>query len=370
MSSHPASVGIRVEPGDSATAYTVHVRAGCLDELPDMLATEIGAHRYVMISDDTVARLHGHALCDRLNQAGVRTDLLTFAAGEASKTRAIWTSITDSMLELGIGRDACVLAVGGGVAGDLAGFVAATYMRGIDVVQIPTSVLAMIDAAIGGKTGVDAPAGKNLIGAFHHPRAVIADPRVLATLPDHDYRAGLAEAVKHGAITDADYFGWLVANAALILSRDDAAVERLIRRSVEIKAAAVQRDAREHGSRAMLNFGHTVGHALERLTDWRVPHGHAVAIGMITEARAGEAMGLTERGTAAALASACTAFELPARMPVGVAPGDVLDVMMSDKKSRAGVPRFALISRIGQPLHTGHWTHEIDRGALTRALEP
>ena len=204
-------------------------------------------------------------------------------AGRASKTREQWARLTDALLEQGFGRDSGIVALGGGVAGDLAGFVAATYMRGLPYVQVPTTLLAMLDASVGGKTGVDTPQGKNLIGAFHPPAAVIADPLVLGTLPERDFRGGMAEAVKHGLIADAAYFAWMERNADALLRRDQAALTRLVRRSVEIKAEVVSGDEREAGRRAILNAGHTVAHALEHATAYALPHGEAVALGLVAE---------------------------------------------------------------------------------------
>lgn len=360
-----------VTPGDGAPPYTVHIGAGLLEQAHRLLETEVRAHRYVIVTDENVARLHGHAFRERLHGAGVPVGLIEVAAGEASKTRQVWSVVTDRMLEAGVGRDGCVLAVGGGVIGDLAGFVAATYMRGIPVVQIPTTLMAMIDASLGGKTAIDVPAGKNLVGAFHHPRAVLADPHVLTTLPDAQFRAGLAEAVKHGAIADADYLTWLSDAAPAILARTDAVVERLVRTSIEIKARIVSADARESGVRAILNFGHTVGHAVERLTDWRTPHGHAVAIGMVVEARLGERLGLTEPGTAATLERLCLRFGLPAGLPHGISMAAVADATLSDKKGRRGVTRFALIRRPGAALQVEQqWTIAVGRERFIEALSP
>src|SRR5690606_4159708 len=198
----------------------------------------------------------------------------------------------------GFGRDCCVIALGGGVAGDIAGFVAATYMRGVPFVQLPTTLLAMIDASVGGKTGVDTAAGKNLVGAFHAPRIVIIDPLTLRTLPETELRSGLAEAVKHGAILDAAYFDWIADHVDDLLARDHAALEYLIARSVDLKANVVSEDPLESDRRAILNFGHTVGHALERCTNYRLPHGFAVSAGMCAEAALGQAAGFTNRGAA------------------------------------------------------------------------
>jgi 3-dehydroquinate synthase len=293
-----------------------------------------------------------------------------FPAGEAHKTRATWMDLSDRLLARGIGRDAAVIALGGGVVGDVAGFVAATYMRGVPCIQVPTTLLAMIDASIGGKTGVDVTAGKNLIGAFHPPGLVVVDPLLLDTLPDAELRNGLAEAVKHGAIADARHFRWLVEQAPVLTRRDPAALSALIRHSVEIKAAVVGRDPDERGERAILNFGHTAGHALERLTGYAMPHGHAVSIGMVIAARLGESMGVTEAGTTDALREALDGFALPTRPPDDVAPADLAAAAVSDKKARAGTIRFSLLRRIGVAAQTpdAGWTFPVEASALAAAL--
>jgi 3-dehydroquinate synthase len=240
-----------------------------------------------------------------------------------------------------------VLALGGGVTGDLAGFVAATYLRGIPLVQLPTTLLAMIDASVGGKTGVDTRAGKNLIGAFHQPRFVLADVDSLATLPPAEVRSGLAEAVKHGAIADEAYLDWIGLNADALLRLEPAITVELIRRSVQIKAAAVAADEREAGLRKTLNFGHTIGHAVEARSAFRLLHGEAVAIGMVVEAKIGEAIGATRPGTARRLEDVLTRVGLPTRVPPDQHPEEVLELTRADKKSRAGRVEYALLARIG-----------------------
>ena len=238
------------------TTQNITIQAGSLHRISEYLP---GAHAYAVITDSNT-RPFGQRIAESLTNA----QFFEFAAGEENKTRATWEQLTDAMLARGLGRDTCVIAVGGGVTCDLAGFVAATYMRGVPVVQVPTSLLAMIDAAIGGKTGVDVPAGKNLVGAFHPPYHVVIDPAVLHTLPDAELSNGLAEAVKHGAIADASYLEWITESTTSIFERRMHTLESLIRRSIEIKTAYVDEDLREAGKRAALNFGHTIAHALDR----------------------------------------------------------------------------------------------------------
>ncbi|MGH7553773.1 MAG: 3-dehydroquinate synthase, partial [Longimicrobiales bacterium] len=264
----------------------------------------------------------------------------------------------------------CIIALGGGVTTDVAGFVAATYMRGVACVQVPTTLLAMIDAAIGGKTGVDTQAGKNLVGAFLQPRLVVIDPRFLVTLPDPELRAGLAEAVKHGAIADVEYLSGIQARADRLLARDQLAHADLIRRSIEIKAVVVERDPHERGERAALNFGHTIAHALERATGYGMSHGFAVAIGMIVEAGIGEMVGVTEAGTAATLRATLNALGLPDSLPANVSARQILDAAAVDKKARKGQVRFTLLRRIGEVARTAEneWTFAVDPDTISAAL--
>src|SRR5213594_3739534 len=250
-------------------SYDIVIGRGLLADLPAFVKAACPASRYVVITDSHVAKLYGKQVMARFHDAKLQVELLEFPSGEWNKTRETWALLSDRMLAAQIGRDSAVVALGGGVVGDLAGFVAATYLRGIPCVQVPTTLLAMIDSSIGGKTGVDVPAGKNLLGAFHQPRLV----------------AGMAEAVKHGVIADRQYFDVLEQEHAAVTTRDVGALERVVRRSVEIKAEVVAADEREAGRRAILNFGHTVAHAIEATTKFATLHGEAVAIGMAYETR-------------------------------------------------------------------------------------
>jgi len=346
-----------VTVGASAGSYQVLVEIGGVRRLPDLVRQTAPAHRYAVIADDRVGPLHGVDARDSLEGAGMRADLFTFPAGEANKTRRSWADLTDAMLVAGYGRDAAVVAVGGGVTTDLAGFVAATYMRGIPVVQVPTSYLAMIDASVGGKTGVDVPAGKNLVGAFHPPRLVLADPDVLATLPEGERAQGLVEAFKHGAILDADYFARLTDGAEALLAAHPHAAADAIGRSVELKAAVVEQDEREGGLRQVLNFGHTLGHALEAAADFGVGHGTAVAEGMLLEAEIGERLGVTAPGTRARLADGLGRLGLP-ELP-SLQPDRVLGYLGLDKKARGGVPRYVLLRRLGETDPGDGWSRPV-----------
>lgn len=351
--------------------YDVVVEAGVLDRLGALLPAEAEAERYALVCDDVVASLHGTRVRAALVAAGRSADLFVIPAGEAEKIRKRWAALTDALVHDGFGRDSAIIALGGGVVGDLAGFVAATYMRGVPLIQAPTTLLAMVDASVGGKTGVDTPAGKNLVGVVRQPVLVAVDPEVLRTLPTEQLRAGLAEAVKHGAIADADYLDWIEAQADLLLAADTAALSELIAGSVEIKASFAARDPHERGPRKALNFGHTVAHALEALSGYTLAHGAAVAVGMVAEAVLGEAAGVTAPGAADRLRHVLQTVGLPVR-PTGSVPAEaVIAQARRDKKVRRARTRYALLSRIGGVARSadGDWSIEVDETLVRRALE-
>ena len=323
----------------------VVIMPGALDRLTETVRAVAPTNRVVVITDTTVGELLGLRIAKTL-----AAELLLVPAGEAYKTRATWQRLTDEMLERELGRDTTIVALGGGVVGDLAGFVAATYMRGVPVVQVPTTLLAMVDASIGGKTGVDTHVGKNLVGAFHQPSAVMIDPLVLQTLPVQHLRAGFAEVIKHGAVADADYFLDTISylrRSPLGENEGLTGLTPIIERSVAIKSDVVARDERESGIRKILNFGHTIGHAIEAACVYRLLHGECVAIGMVLEARVAEAIGVATKGTAAAVQEACELASLPIALP-DVDRDDVMRFMRSDKKARSGRLEFALLARVGE----------------------
>jgi 3-dehydroquinate synthase len=364
----------------AAGEYPVYVGAGILEGLHVLVQAHAPGRRTAMIADDTVAALFRDfvrgtespwravaATCEGVEGAGWMP--FTFPAGEASKTRATWEQLTDALLAAGYGRDAAIVALGGGVTGDLAGFVAATYMRGIPVVQVPTTLLAMVDSSVGGKVGVDTPAGKNLVGAFHAPAAVVADPLTLGTLTDRDYRAGLAEVVKHALVGDEGHFAWLEKNAVAVLRRDPDALTEVICRSVELKSAVVAEDERESGRRAILNAGHTVAHAIEQATGYGIRHGEAVALGLVAECRLGEAIGVTAAGTADRVAALLAGLGLPVELAGCPPVGTLTAAMQVDKKTRSGFPGFAFAAGPGR-MHrqNGDWVSPAPTEAVEEAL--
>jgi 3-dehydroquinate synthase len=346
--------------------YPVYIEPGILGRLETLAREHLGSGHIVMVADATV-----HALLQqgRLGRGAWSGDTITFPSGEPSKNRKEWARLTDLLLERGVDRHGGLVALGGGVAGDLVGFVAATYLRGIGCLQTPTSLLAMVDASVGGKTGVDTRHGKNLVGAFHPPRAVVADPRVLRTLPERDYRGGLAEAVKHGLIADEAYFSWIEREATRLIARDEEVLSHLVRRSVEIKAAIVGEDERESGKRAVLNAGHTVAHALEQASGYRIPHGEAVGLGLIAECALAELAGVATAGTRARVSSLLERLGLPLRLADSLRVEAILTAMRSDKKNRMTRIHFALPSAIGCSDREEGWTRSAADLTIESALQ-
>ncbi|AMW04197.1 3-dehydroquinate synthase [Gemmatimonas phototrophica] len=349
--------------------YPVYCEAGVLARVGDITREVAPSHRVAIISDDAVAPLHAAAIVAQFPAAS--TQLFTIPAGEQEKTRERWGQLTDALVAWGAGRDTTVIALGGGVVGDLAGFVAATYMRGLPVVQVPTTLLAMVDASVGGKTAVDTPAGKNLVGAFHNPVAVVMDPTVLATLPPAVLRSGMAEMFKHGIIADASYFDQLLQALPAIQEQGAHAPEMsaLIAASVHIKADVVAEDTREGGLRQILNFGHTIAHAIEKVQHYDMLHGDAVAMGMVTEARLAELTGLASHGLALAVRDALERAGLPVQLPPGIRLVDIVAETHGDKKARSGAARYALPRSIGEmePAE-GKWALPVHDDLVVTAL--
>ena len=333
---------------------------GLLAHLPELLSRYCPAPHYAIITDATVGPLYAEPAAQALGGTA-RVTVAGFPAGEAHKTRRTWADLTDRLLAAELGRDGAIVALGGGVVGDLAGFVAATYLRGIPYVQVPTTVLAMIDSSIGGKTGVDTPAGKNLVGAFHQPRAVLADIATLATLPRNHRLAGMAEAVKHGAVADPEYFDRLRVLAPAIVpgTGDPDALREVVERSTAIKAAIVAEDEREHGRRAVLNFGHTFAHAIETGMGYgKWLHGEAVAAGMVRAAEWSARPGLIDEDDVQRVRTLIARAGLPVAGPAGLPPERYLELMAVDKKVAHGRVRFVLLDGVGQAVLRG------DPGAL------
>ena len=336
-----------------AAPYRIAIGPGLL-KVPALLAECLRGRHALVVSDGNVAPLYLHRVEAALRAArpDLRLGRLVIPPGEGEKTLGNFAAALDALAGLGATRDACVFALGGGVVGDLAGFAAACWMRGIDVVQLPTTLLAMVDSSVGGKTAVDIPQGKNLVGAFHPPRAVIADTGTLRSLPPRELRAGFAEVVKYGAIVDAPFLDWLEAHADGLLAGDDALLAQAIARSCAHKAAIVERDPFEHGERALLNFGHTFGHAIEAGMGYGAwLHGEAVGAGMVMAAELSRGLGLVDAAFVQRLTRLIQRAGLPTRGAVIDThdnAGRYLQLMRVDKKAEGGEIRFVVIDGPGR----------------------
>ncbi len=348
-----------------ANAYDILIGPGILAELEGDLKEKFLAPRYIIITDSNVEKYLGTDLLNLLRQARIQVDLLAFAAGEKSKNIATVIDLARRMVALGADRQTAILALGGGVAGDIAAFLASIYMRGIPLIQIPTTLLAQVDSSVGGKTGVDLPEGKNLIGTFYQPRRVYADIRALTTLPQAEVRNGLAEVVKYGMIKSPELFEFLEKNGQGILDLEPRATAHVVFSSCSIKAEVVAADEREGNLRRILNFGHTVGHAVEAAALYQIPHGEAVAIGMVVASRISVAKGLMPRGDLERLVSLLEGLNLPRKIPQDLHTEKLIGLLQHDKKAKAGRISFVLCKGIGQTFITD----EVSKEELASAID-
>lgn len=341
-----ASRTVAVDLGDRS--YPIEIGRGLLDGLGARCADRLKGRTVLVVSDDRVDPLYGDRAEASLTAAGFAVSRAAVPAGETSKSVAALADLYELAAARRLDRKCAIVALGGGVVGDLAGFLAASYLRGIALVQVPTSLLAMVDSSVGGKTGINLRHGKNLVGSFHQPELVLADTATLETLPARERRAGLAEVIKYGVIRDADLFGYLETHLDALLRLDDEPVRHIVARSCEIKAEVVARDEREGGLRAILNFGHTVGHALEAVTAYgEILHGEAIAAGMVFAGRVSERVVGFPRADQARLEALLAAAGLPVRPPVKASWDEVRRVMETDKKASAGIPKFVLARTLG-----------------------
>ena len=328
-------------------SYPILVGAGLLADCAPLASLAAG-RMVAVVTDSNVAALHARPVAAALRAHAASVAEVVLPAGEAHKSWETLNRIFDALLAARFDRDALIVAVGGGVVGDMAGFAAAVYQRGIEFVQVPTTLLAQVDSSVGGKTGINHPLGKNMIGAFHQPRLVVIDVATLATLPDRELSAGLAEVVKHGAIADVAYFDAVAAALPALRAKDPAALADAVARSCEIKASVVERDEREGGLRAILNFGHTFGHAIEAglgYGEWL--HGEAVGAGMVMAADLSRRLGLVDDASARRLREVVEAAGLPVRGPAWSA-ARYVELMSVDKKAKQGTPRFVLLDGLGR----------------------
>jgi 3-dehydroquinate synthase len=342
-------------------AYPIFIGTGARGQLPALISDLGGVVNVAIIADQQVADLH---LGQILDQTETKPAVLPFPPGEQSKSIEQLERLYDGLAQARIARHDLIVTLGGGVAGDLGGFAAATWMRGTRFLQMPTTLLAAIDASIGGKTGVNHATGKNLIGSFHQPVAVLVDTEFLDTLPQREFVSGLAESIKHAAIRDADLLDWHEQHVDEIVARSPAVLEELIARSCEIKAEVVARDEREEDVRMILNHGHTIGHAIEHLLAYELRHGECVALGMIVENELARRRGLLEGGSAKRIAALIERCELPTHLPRPLDPNEVAEVCRMDKKVRGGAVNFVLIREPGKPERVADISADEIAGAL------
>jgi 3-dehydroquinate synthase len=342
-------------------SYPIHIGAGLLSSA-ELYAPHLGGGSAAIVTNDVVAPLYLQAVKQALR--GARVTEVVLPDGEASKSWQTLNQLFDALLKARCGRDTLVIALGGGVIGDLAGFAAAIYQRGVAFLQVPTTLLAQVDSSVGGKTAINHALGKNMIGAFHQPRAVISDVATLDTLPERELRSGLAEVIKHGFALDAAFVEWLEANVENLVSRNRAALAFAVKRSCELKARIVAEDERESGSRALLNFGHTFGHAIEAATGYGAwLHGEAVATGMVMAAELSLLMGHLKKTDVGRVRDLLERAGLPVSGPA-LAPERLMDLMALDKKAAKGRTRFVVLEAIGR----ARLDAEVDDAAVRRAI--
>lgn len=348
----------------SASTYEIEIDEGALYRQAAFLKPL--APKFAIITNDSLAPLFGKKLQQSLVSNELETHLFTIPDGEQYKTRAIKEKLEDQLFEKGLGRDTCIIALGGGVVTDLAGFLAATYCRGLPLVIMPTSLLAMVDAGIGGKTGVNVPYGKNLIGSIYQPQKVVIDPAVLSSLPKKELVNGVVEMIKHGLIADREYFEFLETHVDDMLALNPKILKKAIYESCRIKKEIVEQDEKEQGKRRLLNFGHTIGHALETLTDYSISHGEAVAIGLLVESR----LSKLDKNLLQRIKGILTAYGVPLKLPKRFSITEMLKAMELDKKSSKGIPRFVMINDIGSPMsYNSNFCTSVESPLLINALE-
>ncbi len=332
---------------DRSRSYQITISSGLLAKIPHLMRKQVEEGRIFIITDETVGEKYGRELLREFHLCGRECVLLDFPPGENSKQQSVVNALYSQLLDLGIHRKSVIIALGGGVVGDVAGYVAATILRGVRFVQIPTTLLAQVDSSIGGKVGIDHVRGKNLIGAFYQPSYVYTDPDVLRTLDETEFRCGLAEVVKIAAALSAPFFLALERKAPDLRKNNTSALLPIIKQAVGLKAAIVQEDEYETGLRKVLNFGHTIGHAIETASEYRINHGHAVAVGMMMETQIGETLGVTQRGTAERLMRLMRALRIPTKLP-RIDRKKFLSALSADKKGDAAGARFVFPRRIGE----------------------
>lgn len=348
----------KLQVGLGDRSYPILIADGCLKVIGEDIRSRQIAKRYGVVADDLVADLYGDAVMASLKDAGVDAELVLFPHGEANKTLQTIGDLAGKLARLGFDRQDALLGLGGGVTGDITGFLASSYMRGIPFVQLPTTLLAQVDSSVGGKTGVDIPEGKNLIGAFYQPRAVYIDISVLKTLPRQELLGGLAEVIKYGVIRDEEFFHFLGDNRQGILNLYPELIKKTVHTCCEIKSTVVSEDEREVGSRRILNYGHTIGHAVEGASDYSIIHGLAVSIGMVAAARLAVLNGLLTKDACSDIVNILQSYAMPVEVPDALDRTRIKRYLLSDKKTVGGKIFFVLPTTIGKTVITDKVTEQ------------
>jgi len=335
------------------SSYEIRIGKGILDRVMLLIAKNHKVARYVIVTDSNVNRLYGQTMQDGMERAGLKASVIEIPAGESSKNISVVMDVAGRLLAQGADRETMLVALGGGVVGDLTGFIASVYMRSVPYIQVPTTLIGQLDSAIGGKTAVDLPQGKNLLGTFYQPCAVFADVNFLDTLPDREFCNGLAEMIKYGIIEDENLFRRLEEDMDSVISRDPALLIKIIETCCRIKKSIVEIDEREHGLRRILNFGHTLGHALEAASEYKLSHGEGVALGMIAAARLSTMMNYLPVEESDRIKSVIAKAGLPTTIDAAFAADEVIRRFRADKKKKDDVIHFVLIKKIGMPFVNG-----------------
>jgi 3-dehydroquinate synthase len=337
----------------SRSSYEIRIGRDIIDRIALLIAKNHKAERYVVITDDCVGSLYGKKFLASLADVGLNVNLIEFPAGEASKNISTVLDISEKLLQLGADSETLLLALGGGVVGDITGFIASVFMRSVPYIQIPTTLVAQVDSSIGGKTAVDLPQGKNLMGTFYQPCAVFTDLSFLETLPEKEFNNGLAEIIKYGIIDDEKMFHTVEDNIEAIKLKDSKLLLNIIETCCRIKKSIVEIDEKDQGLRHILNFGHTLGHALETMSQYTITHGEGVALGMIAAARLSEKMGYLESNEAKRIEALIREAGLPCKIPETFFADNIIAALQMDKKKKGDIIRFVLLKKIGMPFIIG-----------------
>jgi 3-dehydroquinate synthase len=336
-----------------SNSYEICIGHDIVDRIGLIIAKNHPASRYIVVTDSNVAALHGESVMGRLTAVGLNVDMIEFAAGEASKNISTALDIVETMLEIGADRKSMLLALGGGVVGDMTGLIASLYMRSVPYIQIPTTLMAQVDSSIGGKTAVDLPEGKNLLGTFHQPRGVFVDLKFLETLSDDEFNNGMAEVIKYGIIEDAGFFSFLEDNTDRIRKRQMDVLERIVENSCRIKKGIVEIDEKESGLRRVLNFGHTIGHAVEAASEYMLSHGEAVALGMVAAVRISKRLYNLPAEDCVRIERLIKSTGFSGHIPETIVLDDIISRLKMDKKKDGNTIHFVMLRKIGMPFING-----------------